>query len=304
MASHNPEVALQQRDKARALELGLSGDASAGPELCKLAKSRYPEVRRLAASALGKIANAPPTALVVPTLFSLATQDERPQIRQYALKSLARYPRELLLILDDLKDLARDPTQKEYVRTAAAEAVAAAQKANRERLAAKNHWCARCRRIITEEEYFAGMERYGRGYCRHCLDEKLLEDRNFESVVDQAKRLRTTDGIAVQSHGEKRIAAYLTAKDIAFTYDERYRIAGDARLRPDFYLPEFDLYIEYWGMNTPDYERNKLRKRILYQRAGKRLISLSFADADRLEQTLEAKLSKYIRLGPDTEGGR
>lgn len=24
-------------------------------------------------------------------------------------------------------------------------------------------------------------------------------------------------------------------------------------IRPDFYLPEFDVYIEFWGMDTPAY---------------------------------------------------
>ena len=73
-------------------------------------------------------------------------------------------------------------------------------------------------------------------------------------------------------------------------------IARDTRIRPDFYLPEFDLYIEYWGMDTPEYVRNMQMKRILYQRAAKKLISISWKDLDRVEAVLEEKLSRYIRL--------
>jgi hypothetical protein len=29
---------------------------------------------------------------------------------------------------------------------------------------------------------------------------------------------------------------------------------AEFQIRPDFYLPELDLYIEYWGMDTPQYK--------------------------------------------------
>ena len=73
-------------------------------------------------------------------------------------------------------------------------------------------------------------------------------------------------------------------------------IAKDTRIRPDFYLPEFDLYIEYWGMDTPEYVENMRRKRILYQQARKKLISISYRDFDRIELVLSEKLSKYMKL--------
>ena len=126
-----------------------------------------------------------------------------------------------------------------------------------------------------------GMELFGKPYCLHCLDERILESKNFEIVVNEAKAKRTEDGTAVQSQGERRIADYLSLKGVRYVYDERYRIAGDVRIRPDFYLPEFDLYIEYWGMDTPEYVENMKKKLFLYQRAGKKLISLSFRDFDR-----------------------
>ena len=102
--------------------------------------------------------------------------------------------------------------------------------------------------------------------------------------------------VAVQSQGEKRIGDWLAKRGIAYSYDERYMIARDTRIRPDFYLPEFDLYIEYWGMDTPEYVRNMQMKKILYQRAAKKLISISWKELDRLEEVLEEKLSRYIRL--------
>ena len=297
MGSHDPAVAEQQRLRARALELGNAPDGRGEAELRGLLKSRFPEVRRLAASALGKLAGHQINErLAVMVLADLAQTDDHPQVRQYALKAVAKFPKAAITVVDQLKDIARDPTLKDYVRKEAAEAAAEAQKANRRAYARENHWCTRCRKIIGEEEFFKGMELFGKPYCRHCLDERVLESKNFEMVVDDAKKIRTEDGTAVQSRGEKRIADYLASRKIAYFYDERYRIAGDVRIRPDFYLPEFDLYIEYWGMDTPEYVENMRRKLFLYQRAGKKLVSISFRDFDQIEALLDEKLSRYIKL--------
>ena len=297
MGSHDPDVAEQKRLRARALEIGNTLDVGAEDELRHLLECRFPEVRRLAASALGKLApRRPNETLVSEALARVAETDDHPQVRQYALKALAKYPVASISLLDRLRDIARDPNLRDYVRAAAAETIAEAQKANRQAYARKHHWYTRCHRIIGEEEFMKGMELFGKPYCQHCLDERILESKNFELVVDDAKTRRTEDGTAVQSLGERRIADFLAQKRIAYVYDERYRMAGDVRIRPDFYLPEFDLYIEYWGMDTPEYVANMKKKLFLYQRAGKKLISLSFRDFNRLEALLEEKLSRYIQL--------
>ena len=200
--------------------------------------------------------------------------------------------------LTSLKDAARDMSAPEYVRQDATEAIALVQRANRASHAWRHHSCSRCHRLISEAEYLGSMDRFGRAYCRHCFDEAGLEARNFESTVDRAKRRRSTAGTAVQSRGELRIAAWLEARKLEYVYDERYRVAGDLLVRPDFYLPEYDLYIEYWGMDTPEYIFNMKKKKLLYQREGKKLISISFRDFDRIEALLEEKLSHHLVLYP------
>ena len=209
MGSHDPDVAEQKQLRARALEIGNTLDASAVDELLELLKCRFPEVRRLAASALGKLAPRHPNeVLVAESLAMVAETDDHPQVRQYALKSLSKYPEASISLLDRLRDLARDPDLRDYVRAAAAEAVAEAQKANRKAYARKHHWCTRCHRRIGEEEFMRGMELFGKPYCLHCLDERILESKNFELVVDDAKTKRTEDGTAVQSQGERRICDF------------------------------------------------------------------------------------------------
>ncbi len=282
---------------SRPLPNGLTSRVLAARELAKYLDSSFADVRRLAASALGKMALEKPSAtMFVPKLAELVKADAHPQVRQYAAKAIARYPKDAFLFLDDFKDVARDETAPGYVRSAAAEAVAAIQKEYRAHFAVTHRWCTRCKRIIDEEQFEDSIERWGRPYCRHCLDERELENHDFESTVEAAKRRRTEGGTAVQSYGEKRIAEFLEAEKIEYVYDERYRISGADMIRPDFYLPEFDVYIEYYGMDTPEYNENRRRKHVLYQRAAKKLISVSFLDDADLIGILKAKLSRYIRF--------
>lgn len=292
---HDPSEA--EVSRARAVALGVGGSSADARELEALLKSPFPAVRRAAASALGKIldrASGLRPLLVVP-LTSAIEQETKPQVLQYLLKTLRKCAEDLTILqLDVLRDVVRDPNHPPYVRDAANETIAAAETAAAKRRARLRHWCARCRRVVSEEEAQRGIDRYGKPYCFHCLEEKTHEDALFETNVEAAKRLRTVDEVAVQSRGEKRIGDYLAAKGIAYRYDERVMMAGGERIRPDFYLPEFDLYIEYWGMNTPEYVASRRMKQILYQREKKKLISLSWRECDRLEEVLAEKLSWHI----------
>lgn len=182
------------------------------------------------------------------------------------------------------------------MRKAANEVIAAVEELRRKREASRQHSCSRCQKMISVEEARRAIDKYGKAYCHHCFEEKLLEDVRFTAAVEEAKRLRTVNEVAVQSQGERRIGDWLALHGIDYRYDERLMIAKDTRIRPDFYLPEFDLYIEYWGMDTPEYVENMRRKRILYQQARKKLISISYRDFDRIELVLSEKLSKYMKL--------
>lgn len=284
--------------RARAVALGNSGGPSDGRELEELLRSPFPAVRRAAASALGKLIGRSPDLrrlLIVPLTAAIG-KEERPQVLQYMLKTLRTCADELTVLqVDVLRDIVRNPNFPAYVRDAANETIAAAEEADTKRKSRLKHWCSRCRRNITEAESRRGMGRYGKPYCHHCLEEKMHEDAVFERDVEGAKKLRTVDEVAVQSRGEKRVGDWLAAKGIAYRYDERVMIAGGDRIRPDFYLPEYDLYIEYWGMDTKEYMLNRRVKQILYQRERKKLISVSFRDFERLEEVLAEKLSHHIR---------
>ena len=289
-----------ERLQKRALEIGNTGTGADYRELLKLLESEFPVVRKAAASALCKWFNRDASVALVckGALFVAIGKEEGEQTLNYMIKALAKCGKYLnRLDLDLLRDIARNPTHKDYVRASASEAIAVGERENKDEAARLRHWCTRCRRPISAEESAKGIDKYGKPYCRHCLEERRLEDINFEANVEAAKRLRTIDEVAVQSRGEKMIGDWLAANRIAYQYDERMILAGDIRIRPDFYLPEFDIYIEYWGMNTREYLANRRNKQILYQRDHKRLISLTPKDLPDLDAVLKTKLSRYLNVG-------
>lgn len=285
---------LEQEAVQQALALGRGTDPSVLPQLARLLKMPSAEVRRLAASAIGKLASfgADPGAAVA-ALWPVALRDPHSQARQYALKAIKAYGAAAREHLHDLDDLARNERAKDYVRRAAHSAAEAVREGLRLEQAGARHKCVRCGRETTTEEHLRSQQAFQRTFCDSCFDEVFLDRRNFDTKVELNKTIIAKAGVLVQSEGERLIADWLIARGIAFRYDERFRILSGHAIRPDFYLPELDVYIEYWGMDTADYKIGMLKKQQLYQQEGKRLISVHPPDKPRLDSLLRAKLALF-----------
>ncbi len=288
-------TANERKLAAHATELGNSADPDAFEELVELTRSASARVRRLAASAIGKLAGIVPADAAIGVLQPLLG-DTHPQVRQYTAKALGAFGAHAESVLPDLRDLFRNPAEKDYVKrsvVAAGKRIAEAARIAREQAI---HVCRRCSVRIDADEYARSQRAFQRSYCDRCFDEVYLTRRNFDTKVDLQKTIRAADGTLVQSDGEKRIAEWLTAHGIAYRYDERFRILGGYAIRPGFYLPELNVYIEYWGMDTADYKIGMLKKQKLYQQEGKRLVSVYPQDKGDLNALLGAKLRRYGRL--------
>ena len=90
---------------------------------------------------------------------------------------------------------------------------------------------------------------------------------------------RTIRGERVRSMAECFIANYLNTCGVEYVYETPFLIkAGKGRVRvcPDFYLPEFDLLVEYWGLLNckPDYEQDMRRKMSHYHQNRIQFISI------------------------------
>ena len=68
----------------------------------------------------------------------------------------------------------------------------------------------------------------------------------------------TLTGEVVRSKGERIIADYLTLHNIAYQYETEattsdWFIFKTRISNPDFYLPQYNVYVEYWGLvDSPD----------------------------------------------------
>jgi len=295
---------LEKKLSDRAVAIGREGNAGAFDELLDLLRSSSANVRRLSASALGKLAwMGVDQTKAVAALGPVARLDPHTQTRQYAIKALKAYGCASQAWLGDLRDMAANAAEKEYIRRDAASAVEFIEEALRIAEASAVHRCQRCHAETTAEEFARSNQAFQRIFCDRCFDEIFLERRNFETQVELNKTITAGDGTVVQSDGERRIADWLTAHGLTYRYDAKYRIIGEFQIRPDFYLPELDVYVEYWGMDTPQYKMSMYKKQMLYQQEGKRLISVYPQDLPRLNAVLSAKfrLFGYV-VGNDASG--
>ena len=89
----------------------------------------------------------------------------------------------------------------------------------------------------------------------------------LEGKINQGDRNR------YKSAGERKIAGFLDCNNIRYLYEAPVLINSyDSKARiwyPDFYLPEFKSYIEYFGVqNDPAYAKGIKFKESVYRRMG------------------------------------
>ena len=76
---------------------------------------------------------------------------------------------------------------------------------------------------------------------------------------------RTKDGHMVRSRGEMLIDNFLYDQGIVHAYERRLPLSEDCY--SDFYLPQKQVYLEYWGLEgKPAYESRKAEKKAIYAR--------------------------------------
>lgn len=123
---------------------------------------------------------------------------------------------------------------------------------------------------------------------------------DFNENVEKGKTVKTKNDLKVQSQGEKLIAEFLDDCKIGYDYDEQITLKGNEKnkrghdtswCRPDFYLTEFHIIIEYWGLKgTKDYDKHSEEKKRLYKEANQRFISITPSDLSNIEEILTKKL--------------
>jgi hypothetical protein len=113
----------------------------------------------------------------------------------------------------------------------------------------------------------------------------------------------TVKGEEVRSRAEQRIADYFAAHNIRYVYEQELKTKSlffDYRIStPDFYLPDYNVYVEYWGLVDADdratrerYVRSMKRKMAIYHRHNIKFISIYPSNLENLDWIFRAKFKK------------
>jgi very-short-patch-repair endonuclease len=108
------------------------------------------------------------------------------------------------------------------------------------------------------------------------------------------------DGRPFKSKYEKRCAQFLSRLRIRYQYEPLLLLRGKS-YRPDFFLPDYNLFVEICGYSHMPYYRSRTHfKEQIYEKAG---LQVLFIHAKN-ERDAEEKLRVYLqeRAGRDTYG--
>ncbi|MHA2244111.1 MAG: hypothetical protein ACXADY_04025 [Candidatus Hodarchaeales archaeon] len=110
------------------------------------------------------------------------------------------------------------------------------------------------------------------------------------------RRYRTKDGDIVKSRAEVIVDDALVDLKITHEYEKEIRL-GDKIYKPDWYLPDYDLFIEYWGMeDNRSYQVYQREKQKTYGEYNIPYLSLADKDLEdrfALEERILAFINRY-----------
>ena len=151
-----------------------------------------------------------------------------------------------------------------------------------------------------------GESSNGKHFCFSCYNK--YKDRSVDiritnckdtQVVDEYgnKSKKTKDGRSVRSLSEKIIIDYFFDNFIRVVYEKTIPYVNEkgehATLHPDFYLPDYDLYIEFNGLTNKSYLKKKNYANKIYEEKGYKVEILESQDIDDIEESMPRILSKH-----------
>ncbi len=105
--------------------------------------------------------------------------------------------------------------------------------------------------------------------------------------------IETPQGHTVRSKYEKTCTAFFEKNGIEYKY-EPLILLGGKQYRPDFYLPQYDLFIEICGYNHMPHYRDRVKKKEeAYARGGLKAAFIYYNGTGSLEKLLIESLRPY-----------
>ncbi|MCZ7395334.1 MAG: AAA domain-containing protein [Candidatus Methanoperedens sp.] len=120
--------------------------------------------------------------------------------------------------------------------------------------------------------------------CSDC--EQLYIMQTMQEQIPRSKKC--VDGDLVRSIGEVLIDNWLHSNNIKHQVEQKVPILK--LMYCDWYLPDYDTYIEFWGdIHTKSPEKRRVKER-LYQENKLKLVGIEVIDTDNLDEILKYKL--------------
>lgn len=151
------------------------------------------------------------------------------------------------------------------------------------------------------------MNNKKRKYKLNGAERKLIEGRRkFIKVVTKSKRLTSFRKASKQSGGEKRVAEFLQSEGIEFKREwylkGLYNHAKSSLLYFDFYLPAYNLCIEYDGSQhynvnkTQAAKINDFLKNAYCAKNGINFLRIKYTDFENIETLICEKIDKIAPI--------
>lgn len=106
------------------------------------------------------------------------------------------------------------------------------------------------------------------------------------------RKYRTQDGHYVRTKSEVIVDNWLYNHLIVHAYERKLPI--EENVYCDFFIPQGECYIEYWGMKEEEYLKRKKKKRDLYQKHKLNLIELTETDIENIDDVLPVRLREFL----------
>jgi len=115
---------------------------------------------------------------------------------------------------------------------------------------------------------------------------KLARRQKFETSIPVGK-------VKVRSKYEKRTVKYLEKNNIKFQYEPLILLDG-RQYRPDFYLPEHNLFLEICGYgHMPFYSDRVAFKEEMYKKNKLKAVFVHYNGKGSLEKLIKIELEKF-----------
>ena len=164
-------------------------------------------------------------------------------------------------------------------------------------------------KINTSSCILCGKESNGYLFCKECFHNysnktitvSITNCSTFEIIDEYGNRkYKTCNGLFVRSTQEKIIYDELFKRKIRCEYEKTFTYKDEngeiKTLKPDFYLIDYDLYIEHWGYadsKDPNYQKTKQYKEKIYSSKNLRVAGTSAKDIEDISSAIDRILLEF-----------